>query len=375
MAEVLIDRGIIEETGFGDSSGGRKPALLAIKPDAAYAVGIDFEATSIMAVVVDLAGNCVSSSRGKIETTDDKLVIVRKIIKTIHSAIKSSDIPPQKILGMGIGVPGLIDSSRGISVSYYSLPGWHDVHIRDLVRIEFNLPVHIEKNIRTMALAEKWFGQGKRTQNMICLAVRSGIGLGIVMNRKLFRGISESAGEIGHITVDKTGARCMCGNKGCLQTIASGRAIVDRMKKRMRNGEKSMVEDLVGGDRERITVRTVIAAARKGDKIATRIIVEAGEALGIATANIVNLFNPELIVIAGHLVPAGKLVLDPIINAVENRALEVPRKAVKIVFSNLGENIGAIGASALVICERPESWKETAHPSSQKELTGGYVHV
>lgn len=355
----LLHRGFIREIGLGESSGGRKPVLLELKPEAAYAIGVDFEATSIMAVVVDFTGNLIASVKGKIETEDDKLTIVRKIIESIHQVIDKSGISTEKMLGIGLGVPGLIDSRKGISISYYSLPGWRDVHIGDLVRLEFELPTYIEKNMRTMALAEKWFGQARNVDNMICLGVRSGIGLGVVVDGKLFRGVSESAGEIGHMTVDRTGPKCMCGNRGCLQELASGRAIVARIKKRMKNGESSKIDKLVKGNWKKITPEIVIQAAKSGDGIALEIAKETGEYLGLAIANIINLFNPELIILAGNLVSAGELILSRIRETVEERALEVPRKVVRITLSELGDNIGALGAAALIMCESEEVWELT----------------
>jgi glucokinase-like ROK family protein len=368
VTDSLLHKGFIREIGLGESSGGRKPVLLELEPGAAYVVGVDFEATSIMAVVLDFSGNLIASAKGKIETDDDKLTIVRKIIETIHQVIDKSGVSTGKMLGIGLGVPGLIDSRKGISISYYSIPGWRDVHIGDLVRLEFGLPTYIDKNIRTMALAEKWFGQARGVDNMVCLGVRSGIGLGIIVDGRLFRGVSESAGEIGHITVDRTGPKCMCGNRGCLQALASGQAIVARMRKRMKNGgtldvDKGLISPLSPlnkggrGDWEKITPQVVIQAAKSGDSVALEIMKETGDYLGLAVADVINLFNPELIVFAGSLVGAGELILDRIRKTVEERALEVPRRAVRIVLSELGDNIGAIGAGALVMCESEEVWK------------------
>ena len=226
--------------------------------------------------------------------------------------------------------------------------------------LEFELPIYIEKNIRTMALAEKWFGQARNIDNMVCIGVRSGIGLGIIVDGKLFSGVSESAGEIGHITVDRTGPKCMCGNRGCLQELASGRAIVARIKKRMKNGESSKIDKLVKRNRGEITPEIVIQAAKSGDHAALEIIKETGEYLGLAIADVINLFNPELIILAGSLVSAGELILNRIRETVEERALEVPRKAAKIALSELGDNIGALGAAALIMCESEKVW-ETIH--------------
>ena len=354
IIDKLIERGLIKEKRLGESSGGRRPVLVELNSEVGYAIGLDFEANHIWSVMVNFKGEIIASAQGKIMAEDDKLTIVKKIIDTIHKVIDKSKIENNKILGIGIGAPGLIDSKRGISISYYTLPNWRDVYIGDLVRYEFELPIYIEKNIRTMALAEKRFGRARNVDNMICIGVRSGMGLGIVINGTLFKGVSESAGEIGHITVDKTGPKCRCGNRGCLQELASGHAIIRRLRKQLKNGRSSKVDRMVGRDWERITLEEIIQAAKEGDELALDILAETGDYIGIALANVINLFNPELIILAGYLVEMGDLVLEPIKKTVKERALEVSQKNLRIELSELGDSISALGASALILSENIE---------------------
>lgn len=354
VIEDLIHRGLVKEVDLGESCGGRKPVLLGLNPEAGYAIGVDFEATSIRTVLVNFVGDIVSTVVGKIEYKDRKLTIVKKIIDTIHELIKKSGIDSDNILGIGIGVPGIVDSTKGISVSYYTLPYWQDVNIGDLVRYEFGLPTYIEKNIRTMALAEKWFGQGHDINNFICVGLRSGMGLGIIIDGKLFRGSSEAAGEIGHVTFNRTGPRCRCGNKGCLQEYVSGRAILSKFQKQLKKGRRSDIERLINGNINNITLEMIIQAAREKDDLALEIINESAEYLGINVANIINLFNPELVILAGFLVDAGDLILKQIRKTVEERALEVSRQNLRIELSELGDNISALGASVLILCENME---------------------
>jgi len=354
MTDELLAEGFIKEVRPGESIGGRPPVLLELDAEKAYAVGLDFEATTIRSVLVNFKGEIVASIQTGIETADEKATVVRKIMDTLHRLLDPPSVPRDKVLGVGIGAPGFIDSRRGIAVSYYSPQNWQDVNLGDLVRYEFGLPVFVDKNIRTMALAEKRFGQARDVDNMICIGIRSGMGLGIVIDGSLFRGVTETAGEIGHITIDRTGPKCRCGNRGCLQELASGRAIIRRLVGQLKKGRDSKVNELVGGDWDKITLGPIIQAAKAGDGLALETLRETGDYLGIALANVVNLFNPELIILAGGLVEAGDLVLDQIRSVVEERALEFSLKRLRIVASELGDTIAALGASALVLSENAD---------------------
>ena len=357
ITDELLREGLIKELRLGESIGGRRPVLLELNPAKGYAAGLDFEATTVRGVLVDFKGEIVSSVRAGIEALDDKAAIVKKIMDALHGLFDKAPVAREKILGVGIGAPGIVDSRRGVSVSYYSPSDWQDVHLGDLVRYEFGLPAYVEKNIRTMALAEKRFGQARDIENMICIGIRSGMGLGIIIEGKLFRGVTESAGEFGHISIDRAGPRCRCGNRGCLQEFASGRAIIRRLTKQLKKGRASKVSELAGGDLEKINLDLIIQAAKAGDPLSLEILRETGAYLGIGLTNIINLFNPELIILAGGLVEAGDLILGPIRSVVDDRALAVSRRNLRITASKMGEYIAAIGASALVLSENEEVYE------------------
>lgn len=211
--------------------------------------------------------------------------------------------------------------------------------------MELNKPLYIERNVYTMALAEKWFGLGRKHSNFMCLAIRSGVCAGVVIHNQLYRGASESAGEIGHITVERNGPRCSCGNRGCLQQLVTSPAIVERARKKMNSTKTSLKED-------KLSLERIIEEAKKGDSLCLGVLKEAGEYIGLAVSQLIDFFNPQLIIIAGSFVKAGELVLEPIRETVGRRALEVPRMVVRIAFSELGDDIGALGAANLVLQER-----------------------
>lgn len=346
FVDELIRNGLIREIGPGDSSGGRKPILLELNPEAGYIVGADFEATSIIVLLVNFQGEVICSVKGRIELNDDKLVIVRKIISCIKKVIDKSKVGDKKIMGIGLGVPGLIDSKKGIGISYSALPGWRDVPLKDLIEMELHKPLYIEKNVYTMALAEKWFGLSRKVSDFICMAIRSGVCAGIVIHGRLYRGASESAGEIGHMTVERNGPRCSCGNRGCLQRLVTAPALIERVSKRIAGGEKTNLRE------DKLSLERIIEEAGRGDFLSLSILKETGQYIGLATSQLIDFFNPQLIVIAGNLVKAGDLVLEPIRETVNERALEIPRQVVRIAFSELGESIGALGAANLVLQER-----------------------
>jgi len=344
--DELIVEGFVREIGPGDSSGGRKPILLELNPEAGFIIGVDFEATSIMVILVNFQGEMISSVKGRIEIDDDKLVIVRKIIGCIRKAIGKAEVSEEKIMGIGLGVPGLIDSKKGVGISYSPLPHWRDVPLKDLIEMELHMPVYMEKNVYAMTLAEKWFGLGRKTSNFICLVIRSGVCAGMVIHNQLYRGASESAGEIGHMVVDKNGARCSCGNRGCLQRLVTAPAIIERIEKKMSEGEKTNLK------RENLSLEKIIEEAKKGDALSLTVLKKTGRYIGLAVSPLIDFFNPRLIILTGNLVEAGELILEPLKETVRKKALEIPRRVAVITFSELGDNIGALGAANLVLQEK-----------------------
>lgn len=344
----LVEAGYLVELGPGRSNGGRPPTFLNLNPRFGYVLGLDFHGYEIMAVLVDFAGEVREQIEETLEPAEGKKKVVSKLFKTIRKLLGVSGMDDGKVLGIGVAVPGTLDSKTGVSLFYPGIEDWRDVPLRDLISMEFDKPTFVEQNIRAMTLAEKYWGQGKRVENFLCVGVRSGIGMGIVIGGELYRGKRGMAGELGHITIDRNGPRCRCGNRGCLEALASGRAILERGKRLLQEETNSLLKKWVGEGVENLTIDMVVRAGRENDPLALDLLREMGEYLGIGVANIINILNPELVIIGGPFGEAGEAILTPLRQSLYKRIPGVADNQTGIVLSTLGKFGGARGATTLI---------------------------
>jgi len=348
LVDDLIKQEYLEEIGEGESSGGRRPILLKFKPGAHFVIGVELEGKNISVAITDLKINIINKLTEEIKNTDESSV-VDEIINLVQQVIEKSRVKFEKIVGMGVGATGLIDTERGIIRQAVNL-NWKDVPLRNLIEERFDqIPIYIDNIANVAALGEKWTGAGKKAKNLIYIRIGTGIGTGIILNGTIYEGSNGNAGEIGHMTIEPNGPRCRCGNRGCLEVLASGSAIAKRATVEILGGRDTLIEELTNGSIEEIIAKIVAEAAKKGDKLALEIWEEVGEYLGIALANLINMYNPEIIVIGGGVAQAGKLLFGPIKRTVKKRALPGPAKTAKIVPSQLDENVSIIGAVALAL--------------------------
>ena len=350
IVNYLIKEGWVRENGRSRSQGGRRGILVELNPRAYYAVGVEIGTLNIVAALVDLRGKVTKRVERLTRREQKKEIVIQRVKKTIHELISISKVSLSKIAGIGVAVPGLIDSERGI-LRVSSNLGWRNVPLREILENEFHVPILVDNNANAMALAESQFGAGKGIKNFVCVNVGMGIGSGIIIKGEIYRGESESAGEIGHTTVDYNGPICSCGNRGCLEVMASAPAIAKRAIQAIRRGEKTKIYQMVNGNLNEITAATVAMAAKEGDKIAKRIMEETGEYLGTGIANIVNLFNPRVVIMGGGVSQAGNLIFEPIKRTIKERAFFVPAEVVKVLPPALGKDSTVIGAATLVLDE------------------------
>jgi predicted NBD/HSP70 family sugar kinase len=243
-------------------------------------------------------------------------------------------------------VPALIDVEGSLVIKAVNL-GWEQVPLRKLLNERLGMPNYVVDVSLALTLGETYFGAGKGVQNLICVNVGSGVGSGIVLGGHIYRGIDAIAGEIGHTTVDDDGPQCHCGNYGCLERLVASPAIAERAIRRLKQGAVSVIRDLVQGRLEEVTLSVIVEAANSSDEFARGILAETGRYLGIGIANVVNLLNPEMVILGG-CVPqtARELLLEPLREAVKLRALDVHARRVRIVSADLGIEASAIGAAA-----------------------------
>lgn len=312
-----------------------------------FNIGVDLGGTNIKIAVVDRGGNVIYSDSTPTEAHKGYGHTIHNIINAIKGILSKNNLDISQIGGIGFGCPGMVDPIRGIVKFLPNIPGWIDIELADIIQKELGLKAAVDNDVRCAALGEYHFGAGKEYNNMVCLTIGTGIGSGIIIDGKLLRGANHSAGEIGHMILkDYGGPICGCGNTGCLETLASGPTIVEMAEKYIMGGKSAKFRELAG-DGE-ITPEIVARAASFGDEVAKRIFKITGYWVGIAVANVANLLNPEIVIIGGGVTNAGDLLMDPIRDTVNDRALKTATQKLIITTAELGNSAGVIGASLLV---------------------------
>jgi glucokinase-like ROK family protein len=350
IVSYLTKKNLVRETGLSSSGVGRRGILLELNPKAYYVVGIDLGTLNTIAAVVDLEGKIVERVEHPTNGEKNRDDVIERVKAAIHEVISASNLNLQKIAGIGLAVPGLVDSKKGM-ILFIPNFGWKDTPLREILEEEFHTPIFIDNNANAMALSEAQFGIGRGVKNFICVNIGIGIGSGVIINREIYRGETECTGEIGHTTVDYNGPKCSCGNNGCLEVMAAGPAIARRAVKAIREGRKTVITELVEENLNQITAAVVARAANQDDRLAREIMEKTGEYLGTGIANIINLFNPQMVIIGGGVAQAGSLIFDPLKRTMKKRAFSVPAKVVKIATPSLGRDCTVIGAASLVLKE------------------------
>ena len=342
----LIKEGLIIEKQSGEYKGGRRPVLLAVNANGVFAVGVDISMNKISVVIVNFKGTVVASKvELLIPVYHEVSDITDKIVNTIQACIWENNFSREQIKGVGLGVTGLVDSETGL-IRFMPNYGWGNVNLKDPVQSKLNHPCYIDNSSNTLALAEQWFGDGKGIDNFLTISIETGIGLGAVVNSRIYRGEKGASGEFGHITIDPNGPQCRCGKKGCIEAFAGNIAII-------REARQAALENRWNfSDPEKITINDVINAS-KGDSEAIRsILANAGRVLGIGISYLLALFDPKKIIINGQLTQAGDLIFNEIQSALDQYVSpKFGRRTVEFVMQKWTELDWARGAGVMVLQE------------------------
>ena len=310
-------------------------------------IGIDVGGTNVKIALVDEKGKIKYSNSVPTRADMGYEYTVNNIKQAIYDLLKETKLEPKNIEGIGFGFPGQVDYKSGIVRLAPNIPGWVDVPIAKLIEDEFHSPTRVDNDVRCAALGELNFGAGKGCENLICITVGTGIGSGLIVNGKLVRGASNAAGEIGHIKLQMTdGPICGCGDTGCLEAFASGPSIVAMAEDYIRGGKSTKFREMANSNP--ITPYIVCEAAKAGDPVAKRIFTIMGEYIGIGMASVVNLLNPEKIIVGGGVADAGEILMTPLKETLKKRAMKIAGEAVEVVPAQLGNTAGVIGASLLI---------------------------
>ena len=310
-------------------------------------IGVDVGGTNVKIALVDENGEILFSNKVSTRAEMGYEYTVSNIKQAIYDLIKEANVDKSQIEGIGFGFPGQIDYKNGVVRDLPNIPGWTNVRIANIMETEFGIKTRVDNDVRCAALGELKYGAGQCAKNLICVTVGTGIGSAIIIDGKLVRGASNAAGEIGHIKLSiHDGPICGCGDTGCFEAYASGPAIVAMAKDYIKGGKSAKFRELAGN--QEIEPFFVAQAAQQGDAVAKRIFEIMGEYIGVGLASVVNLLNPERIVIGGGVADAGDILFEPIKRTINSRAMKISADAVEIVPAKLGNNAGVIGACLLI---------------------------
>ena len=315
-----------------------------------FIVGVDLGGTNIAAGAMPTDGTREIAMRiGPTRADEGSAAVVDRIVRMIEDVIEQTQSETgaerSDFLGVGIGSPGPLDRAEGIIIVTPNL-GWKNFPLRDEVGSRVNLPASLDNDANCATLGEWWCGAAKGGRNVIGMTIGTGIGGGLILDGKLYHGSSDAAGEIGHTTIDSTGRRCKCGNYGCLEAYASGPAIAERAREQLQVDGDSILHAIVDGDIARITAQTVFEASKRGDPVAIEVVRDTAHFIGVGIANLINVFNPDTVVIAGGVTQAGDQLFDPMRAEVRRRAFKSAVEACRIVPGALPLSAGVVGAIA-----------------------------
>jgi predicted NBD/HSP70 family sugar kinase len=328
----------LREAGWLEDDGGEGPArgrALALSRSAGVAVGIDFGHSHVRVAVADLAHTVLAEAEEPLDVDHEAAEGVALAGRLVRQLLADVEVEPDRVTGVGMGLPGPLRRDTGEVGDSAILPGWIGARPEELMHSELGLPVRVENDANLGALAETVWGAGRDCSDLVYVKVATGVGAGLVLNGRLYHGHAGTAGEIGHVTIDEAGPVCRCGNRGCLEAFAGAEAVLEPLRRR--HGE-------------RLTLRQVVVQAEAGDVGCRRVIADAGRALGLAIAGVCNVLAPERVVVGGELARAGALLLDPLRATVGRSAIAATRE-VPVLEGVLGERAEVLGAVALVLRE------------------------
>lgn len=348
--DSLLQKNIIVASSSTDYTGGRRSQVFGLNGKLGYIAGVDIGVTSIDLVVVNFSGERLARCSEPASVRDGPIKVLGRICTLLEKMLQDNHLAPEKLASIGIGIPGPVDFSMGMVVSPPIMPGWDHYPIIQTVQQWFPFAnVVLDNDVNVMARGESYEGAGKGIDNLIFVKIGTGIGAGIICNGQVYRGSCGCAGDIGHISVDKNGPMCHCGNRGCLEAVAGGPAIAERALRGAQTGKSPILMSYYGRNGGFLLAQDVGNAAKEGDALAIEVIRESGQYVGDVLAGLVNFYNPDRVVIGGGVSNLGNLLLSSIRQSVLNRSLPLATRDLQIVFSSMGADAGVIGAVNLAL--------------------------
>ncbi|MGW0391257.1 ROK family protein [Streptomyces sp. NPDC003042] len=350
LTAELLEAGVLVEAGHEGSSGGRPRARLAVNANRGALIGIDIAETAVHAELFDLALSVLHTvdrglPQGEVRPAD----VVDQIAAAVEDLLSSSGMDRQRVLGAGVSVPGMVEREGGVS-AFSPYWAWHDVPLGALLAERLEMPLYLDNPLKASTVAEMWFGAGREVDNLVVVTLRAGVGAGIAVDGALYRGSTNSAGEWGHTCLVLDGRLCTCGNRGCVEAYVSTRGIVRTWRGASADDQARGPRNPPHIDEDAAALEALARAASDGDPAATAAIAETGRYLGAAVANLVNLFNPEVVVLGSEVVDRlGEQLLGETRESVARHALPLPFRAMRLSRSALPYNAVSRGAATFAL--------------------------
>ena len=315
---------------------------------AEYLVGVDMGGTKILAGVFKHSLECVGSSKLSTKSQRGVEAVIERVARCVRDAVDEADLSLKQVAGVGIGAPGAVDSIEGRVIFAPNLEGWKDVPLKKALEKHLGVPVFVENDCNIAVLGVHVAELKAKPMNLIGIFVGTGIGGGLILNGDLYGGYNHTAGEIGHMVLDISGPKCGCGNKGCFEALASRTAIFQQIKAGVKDGQKTLLTEMLGADLSDLRSGDLRKAIRRGDKFVDKVVESAAEYIGIGIANLVNIFSPEVVVLGGGVLEAlADEMMSVIVETAQDYAMPGTMKGVEIIASKLGDNAGITGGAVL----------------------------
>src|ERR1041385_118112 len=321
-------------------------AEAATKSD--YLVGLDLGGTKILAGVFTNSLECTGVAKLSTKAQRGVDAVVSRIERCIRDAVDEADLSMKQDAGIGIGAPGAVDFDAGTVIFAPNLDGWKDVPLKKNLEKELNVPVFVENDANIGVLGVHVAELKAKPKNVVGICVGTGIGGGLIINGELYNGFNHTAGEIGHMVIDINGPKCGCGNRGCFEALASRTAIFQRIKAGVKDGEKTLLTDMLGDSLEDMRSGDLRKAIRRGDKFVGKVIEQTAEYIGVGVSNLINIIGPEVVVLGGGVMEAlSDEMMSVITKTAKDHALTGPMQGAETIASTLGDNAGITGAAVL----------------------------
>jgi glucokinase len=313
-----------------------------------YVVGVDLGGTKILAGVFDAKLACLGRSRLSTKANRGAAAVIERVARSVREAVDECDLDLQQIQAVGVGAPGSVNPDKGEIIFSPNLPGWEHVPLQKALTKLLDRPVRVENDCNVCTLGVYHAELRAKPRHMVGIFLGTGIGGGLILDGKLFSGFNRTAGEIGHMVLEVGGSKCGCGNRGCFEALAGRAALLRRISSAVKDGRKTLLTDMLGPDLKNLRSGDLRKALKRGDKLVERIVEEAAEYTGIAVANVINLLNPEVVVLGGGMIQQlEEEMMAIIVETAQDYAMAGTWKGVEIVASELGDDAGITGAAVL----------------------------